>query len=200
MSTAATQLTDGIDDATKASPDWINSEEGSLERRNVSNEQRHAGENHVELKYRSLENLANDKFARGLGMFSIALGLAEVLAPGQMARLSGISDKYRSFLPLMGAREIAHGLGIMNSTKPTTAVWTRVGGDALDLALLGAAARDKNANTKRLAIAAAAVLGVTALDVLCAQRLSSNPWSEADGNPYAPTTVGQPSARASAAM
>ena len=39
-----------------------------------------------------------------------------------------------------------------------------------------------------------AVLGVTALDVMCAKRLSQD-LDETAGNPNAPTTVGQSSAR-----
>ena len=87
----------------------------------------------------------------------------------------------------------------MRSEKPTTAVWTRVGGDAIDLASLGAAMADSGTNKRRLGMAAAAVAGVTVLDVICAQKLSK-PWTESDGNPMAPTTVGQPSARRSASM
>ena len=51
-------------------------------------------------------------------------------------------------------------------------MWTRLGGDALDLAWLGSAAQDRDADRMRLAAAAVAVLGVAALDVICARRLS----------------------------
>jgi hypothetical protein len=156
-----------------------------------------ADENAVELKYRSINNVALGKMAKGLGLFSIALGLTEVLAPGQLGEAIGVSNRYRRLLPALGAREIAHGLGIMNQAKPTTAVWTRVGGDVLDLAYLGAAFMGKDTNKRRLAGAALAVLGVGVIDLMCAQRLSSSHWSERDGNPNAPRTVGQPSGRRS---
>ena len=74
-------------------------------------------------------------------------------------------------------------------------MWARVGGDAIDLAYLGYAAKDDNTNKTRLAIAAAAVLGATAMDVMCAQMLSSQDWTMEKINPKAPTNVGQPSAR-----
>jgi len=39
------------------------------------------------------------------------------------------------------------------------------------------------------------VLGVAALDAYCASKLSSEKWQNVQGNPNAPTTVGQPSGR-----
>jgi hypothetical protein len=194
MSTGTQPVLEDGSESLKASPDWIKTS-ADAELGPVNEEQPDHGL--VELKYRSVENVASAKFAKGLGLFSIALGLAEVLAPAQLAGLIGLNDKYRPYLPLLGAREIAHGVGIMRSDKPTTAVWTRVGGDAIDLAFLGAAFTDSGTNKRRLGMAAAAVAGVAVMDVLCAQKLSK-PWTEADGNPLAPTTVGQPSARRSA--
>jgi hypothetical protein len=162
---------------------------------NQSNSETSSSIDYTELKYRSAENVEAAKFAKGLGVFSIVLGLAEVLAPSKMGELIGVSNKYQTFLPLLGIREIAHGIGIISQTKPTESVWSRVVGDAIDLAFLGAAFASPENNKSRLTIATLAVLGVTALDVLCAQTLTSQEWSDADGNLAAPTTFGQPSAR-----
>ena len=153
-------------------------------------------DNWVELKYRNAENLATAKMAKGIGLFSIALGLAEVLMPNQTGTLAGLNNKQRSFLPALGLREIAHGIGIMKSAKPTTAVWTRVAGDAIDLAFLGMAFMADDSNKRRLVGSTVAVLGVTALDVLCATKLSSQNWAQGK-NPTAPTTLGQTSGRLS---
>ena len=152
-------------------------------------------DNYVELKYRSTRNYSTAALARGIGIFSIALGLAEVLMPNRLGELAGVSRSHRKFLPALGLREIAHGVGILRSAKPTTAVWSRVGGDALDLAFLGASFASDQGNKARLTGATAAVLGVTALDVICAQQLSDQNWREST-NPKAPTTLGQPSGRA----
>jgi hypothetical protein len=153
-----------------------------------------SGEYATELKYRGAANVGTGKLAKGLGYFSIALGLSELLMPAQVGELIGVSRRYRSFLPLLGLREIAHGISILSQEKPTEAVWARVGGDAVDLAYLGAAFMGRENNKNRLTGATLAVLGVTVLDVLCAQQLSSQDWGAAK-NPTAPTTVGQPSAR-----
>jgi uncharacterized membrane protein len=124
-----------------------------------------------------LKNLSAAQLARGLGWFSIGLGLAEFLAPRQIGRISGVKGN-TTLIRLLGLREITHGIAIFVQDKqtggrPTEAVWARVAGDALDLACLGAAfASPKNSKAK-LAFATANVMTVTALDVICAQQLSS---------------------------
>lgn len=150
----------------------------------------------TELKYRSAANVATGKLAKGLGYFSIGLGLMELLMPGQVGEMIGVSNRYRAFLPLLGLREMAHGAAILSQQKPTESVWSRVGGDVIDLVYLAAAFAGKENNKNRLTGATIAVLGVTALDVMCAQALSSEDWG-AGINPTAPTNVGQPSARQS---
>jgi hypothetical protein len=103
-----------------------------------------------------------------LGLFSRGLGLAEVLAPREMARRTGVH--YPGLIRAYGLREIASGLGILADRRPAEWLWSRVAGDALDLATLGAAYAEGNAEDRRnAALAAAAVLGVTVLDLMCAQ-------------------------------
>lgn len=124
-----------------------------------------------------LKNIDAEKLARGLGWFSIGLGLAEVLAPRGIARIAGVRGN-TGLIRLFGLREIASGIGIFaqdaQEKRPALAVWSRVAGDALDLAALGAAFVSPSSNKGRVAFATANVLAVTALDVLCAGRLSSN--------------------------
>jgi len=150
---------------------------------------------YVELKYRNPANLVAGKFASGLALFSLGLGLAEALMPRTMAKMIGIDEDQSTAIRALGLREIGHGVSIMMSQKPTAQMWARVGGDALDLAYLGYQAADDDTNKTRLAIAAGAVIGATALDVMCAKMLSSQDWTMDKVNPKAPTNVGQPSAR-----
>ena len=72
----------------------------------------------------------------------------------------------------MGVREIVSGVGILAQPRPSGWVWARVGGDLLDLAYLGSALNSDYARRGRVTAAMAAVAGVTALDVLCAEQLS----------------------------
>ena len=114
--------------------------------------------------------------AYGLGWFSIGLGVAEVIAPGGVARLIGVDDTERSrkLLRTFGLREITSGIGLLRSPHSAGWMWSRVKGDMLDLASLGKAINSEGSDRTRVGTATAAVLGVTALDVMCAQRLSRN--------------------------
>jgi len=112
------------------------------------------------------------QLARGLGWFSIGLGVAELAAPQAIAKLVGVQGKHRGLIRLLGLREIGHGIGILSQRRPVGGVWSRVGGDGLDLACLTAAFLSPDSKKSRVAAATAAVLGVTALDLMTAQQLS----------------------------
>ena len=120
-----------------------------------------------------LSSASGKKLARGLGWFSIGLGLAELLAPSAIASISGVPKRRTGLIRLYGLREIAAGITIFSQQNPASGVWSRVAGDALDLASLGAAAKSPDSNKGRLAFATANVLAVTALDVICAKQLSN---------------------------
>ena len=115
-----------------------------------------------------------ERLATALGWFSIGLGVAEVLAPSRVAQLIGVADgdKTRGILRAYGMREITSGMGILSGSRPAGWMWSRVAGDMIDLATLGSALKQESTDTTRVATATAAVLGVTALDVMCAQQLS----------------------------
>jgi uncharacterized membrane protein len=112
--------------------------------------------------------------ATGLGWFSIGLGLAELLATRQVARAIGVPDDEKNLRALQGfgMREIASGIGILSARRPAGWVWSRVAGDAMDLAYLGTHMVSKNAGKDRVSVAAAAVVGITVLDVLTGERLN----------------------------
>jgi len=117
----------------------------------------------------------SEQLAISLGWFSIALGVAELVAPRGLARLIGVPDDERNqnILRGLGAREVANGIAILAQPDSPAWLWSRVGGDALDLAYLGSVSTSDDAEGTRLNAAAAAVLGVTALDVLCARGLQN---------------------------
>ncbi len=115
------------------------------------------------------------KIATGLGWFSIGLGVAELVAPDSVARLIGVkpTETSRNLLRVFGARELAAGIGILSSDQPTGWVWSRVAGDVMDLSALGTAMTKDDTDRGRLNAAAAAVVGVTALDILAGSGLSN---------------------------
>lgn len=116
--------------------------------------------------------LRTEQLATGLGWFSIGLGLAEIAAPRQVARLIGLPENgHTTTLRALGVREVAHGVAILAQPGSAARVWTRVGGDALDLSVLGTAITDRETDRTRLLAAIGAVAGIAVLDVMCARQL-----------------------------
>ena len=107
--------------------------------------------------------------ARGLGWFSVGLGVAQVAAPKAVSRLIGVrpTAASRELMRAVGVRELVAAAGLLAGKKPSPFLWARVAGDAMDLALLGNALAS-DSEKSRTGAAAAAVAGVTALDVLAA--------------------------------
>lgn len=114
--------------------------------------------------------------AQGLGWFSLGLGAAQIVAPRALARLIGVEDNDRNaaIMRACGLRELASGIGIFSQRNDRAFLWGRVVGDVMDLALIGAAAASPRTDRRRLAGAAAAVLGAAAIDAIVA-RQRSNP-------------------------
>jgi hypothetical protein len=111
-----------------------------------------------------------DQLARAIGWCSIGLGLSQLLAAPRYTRALGIEGK-EAFVRACGVRELAHGI-VTLSTERKAGLWSRVGGDALDIAMLGAATQD-NPKRGNVALALALVIGVTVLDVIGAQRVTA---------------------------
>ena len=132
-----------------------------------------------------------EQLARVLGWFSIGIGVAEVVAPGKLAELIGVENKPAVFR-LMGIREIGHGLAILGQERPAGAVWSRVAGDILDLALLSTQLDSRNREREKTLAATMSILGVTALDIFTARSLSRGPNG---GAAVSPTRRGLGSAR-----
>jgi hypothetical protein len=119
------------------------------------------------------EEIMNEmKVARGLGWFSLGLGITEIVAGKQLGRALGMEDR-AWLLRIYGLREIAAGVGIFSKKHPAPWVWSRVAGDVLDIATVAAAYTKDNPKKENVAAALVSLAGVTALDYWCAQRLHS---------------------------
>jgi len=113
---------------------------------------------------------ASDRAAIGLGWFSLALGMTELLAASRLTRALGV-EGHETLVRAMGVREIAHGITSLSPDKKV-GVWSRVAGDALDIAGLLLAYRDDNPKKTNVGIALASVLAVTLADIATAQALT----------------------------
>ncbi len=104
-----------------------------------------------------------DKFAIGLGLFSIGLGAAAAVAPRQLAKLAGV--KYRPDVFYAGAaREILVGIGILTQRRKAPWLWSAAAGGVMDLSLLGVAMTERGSDKERIQGAAGfvAVAAITA--------------------------------------
>lgn len=111
--------------------------------------------------------------ASALGVFSVALGALQLLAPRGVTRAIGLrpSPGVTAVMRGLGLRELASGVGILAQPASKEWVGSRVAGDMMDLALLGAALL-KSERPGRTLLATAAVLGVSALDLLGTEELA----------------------------
>ncbi|HEY0512844.1 MAG TPA: hypothetical protein VGH73_13120 [Thermoanaerobaculia bacterium] len=127
------------------------------------------------MKQREQKNYTRQmKLARGLGWFSIGLGLTQLLAPRWLERQIGLRQDRTGLMRGLGARETMAGVGVLFSDKPTVPLWGRVAGDAMDLALLTAALKVPENEKGRLAGALGMVVGVSLLDFACARMLQTS--------------------------
>lgn len=129
--------------------------------------------------------------ARGLGFFSLALGLAELAAPRRVARVAELGEldgagglrrltgqtplpSSRALVRGYGLRELGAGAGLLASADPEPWVWGRVAGDVLDIATVALAPRPRTVFGRgggSRAGTLVALLAVTAIDLYCAEGL-----------------------------
>jgi uncharacterized membrane protein len=128
-----------------------------------------------------------ERLAKALGWFSLGLGLAQIAAPESVARWIGVreDDDNIAMLRTVGLREIASGFGILTRPRPTGWLWSRVAGDVMDLALLSSALNASGVEKERVSAATAAVVGITALDLLASERVSRISGASGGGNTMA---------------
>lgn len=112
-----------------------------------------------------------DRLARGLGWFSIGLGLAELIAPGRICRFLGMEGR-EGLVRAYGVREIGAGILTLSPDKHL-GLWSRVAGDGLDIATLMKARRPDNPKRDNVGLALAMVAGVTLLDIVGVQGVAS---------------------------
>ena len=101
-----------------------------------------------------------------LGLFSIGLGLTQLLRPGSFTRGFGTNNRTNWVRGAYGARELASGIGLLASRDPAPYLASRAAGDFLDLATLGRILLSRNGRKAKAAAALAAVIGLTLLDMM----------------------------------
>ena len=122
-----------------------------------------------------------------LGWLSIGLGLGALLAPRTLGRLTGLGER-TALLRLVGCRELASGLALLTQPRQTPWLWSRVAGDAMDLALILSATGPTNPGRVRALVTAGVVGAITAADVAASTRAIS---VRSHTQQYADTTLSE---------
>jgi hypothetical protein len=97
---------------------------------------------------------------------SLGLGVAELLAPGKVAALSGVDDTIRTrrVIQALGARECGHGAALLR-------------GPNLTLLGAGVAAGNGRGRPRRGTITAAALSGIAGIDLYTALRTTRDSFT-----------------------
>jgi hypothetical protein len=114
------------------------------------------------------------KLADGLGWASVALGMPMLTAPTRFPRWIGIDSdrKAVALTAFVGVRELSATFTINGMRHRRIGAWARVGGDTMDLLLLGRSFLTRRQNTPRLLGAIGLVAGIYAADIYTAIQLS----------------------------
>jgi uncharacterized membrane protein len=115
-----------------------------------------------------------ERRALGLGWFSVGLGLAQLLAPRQVARWIGADEDdpaTRATLMGVGVRELTCGVGLLSKSRAATWAWARFAGDVMDLVLLGRVWRANPVSREKMLGVGGTVLGAAWVDAQTAIEL-----------------------------
>lgn len=106
---------------------------------------------------------------KGLGVFSLLVGAAQLFGAKRIARTLD-AEGHERLIKGFGARELLAGASLMAAPAASTNMWGRVAGDAMDLGALGLAAR-RSPRNRAIWGAIAFVGAVTLLDIVTARGL-----------------------------
>ena len=120
---------------------------------------------------RGQADTATNRLAQFLGVFSLLLGVIELIWGGVIARHIGLGG-LEWIVRVYGAREFLNGVLILGSNDPTPWIWLRVIGDGLDAATLVWGYMRDPSHLTGVIVAFVAVTPVVIADVYCAIKLS----------------------------
>jgi uncharacterized membrane protein len=113
--------------------------------------------------------------ARVLGLFSLGLGLVQLVAPRRLLTTIGVrpTDRAAAITRLVGARELTAAAGLVPRKNPTAWSWARVAGDAMDIGLMARALTGRENDKRRVSAAFVSVIAITAVDLVSSLVLTS---------------------------
>ncbi len=108
-----------------------------------------------------------------IGMTAVGLGLWGLMFPNAVKRTLGVVSPPGVVRTLFGVRELASGVALASDPTRADVLWARFGADLLDIAALAGMTRRGNPSRGMAKAGLVFVLGVTALDLFTAVRMST---------------------------
>jgi hypothetical protein len=104
--------------------------------------------------------------AKTMGLFSYALGTAQILRPGSVNRLMGIPDHNpnHAMTRLIGIREIVTGTGVLFGRNTSGWMWGRVAGDVMDVSIVVGQIAGRLGTREKLMVSAVVLSAIGVLD------------------------------------
>jgi hypothetical protein len=112
------------------------------------------------------------RLAQFLGIFSLILGVIELIWGGAIARHIGLGGGLEWLVRVYGAREFINGVLILMSKDPIAWIWLRVIGDALDAATLIYGYMRDPSHLVGVVVSFVLVTPIVILDIMCALKMS----------------------------
>src|SRR5262245_44094822 len=91
------------------------------------------------------------ELSHGVGLTSLGIGLAQLLAPNLVGAITGVAPGLRRTVGVRatGVGDVALGLGVLLRPRRPGPLWARVAADALGLGLLAWSIRGKRSGRDR---------------------------------------------------
>jgi uncharacterized membrane protein len=108
-----------------------------------------------------------ERIAQGLGVMSLGLGAASILAPTAVCRMVGVDpngDRV-AIARVVGVREVGHAALLFGNRNPAAGAWSRVAGDVLDIGLIALAMGAPRVRRDRLSTVILGLIAITAVDL-----------------------------------
>lgn len=126
-----------------------------------------------------------NRLSRGLGWWSVGLGLTELAFSERFCQRLGFRGRME-WVRAHGVREILKGVGLLTRSDPRPWLWARLAGDALDLCVLGVTLRRREVPIAWRLAGALTSVGLAVVDALVVRKLGTEQRGDVMGKDVSP--------------
>ena len=108
-----------------------------------------------------------------IGLTAVGLGMWGALFPGSVKRTLGVRSPEGVVRSAFGLRELWSGYSLAGDPTRAGVLWARVAADVFDIAVLADLSGPTNPKRSNARLALGAVVGIAALDLITAVRMST---------------------------